>query len=140
MGTVAANGAQRLITIRVKNPADCDVLVTDTSGGSGTYCLAEHFDKQALSFGQLKEGMIPHFTLKLGQDKDLILMPEFKGVMSAEALENRSIRVAIYWRGAIRPACRGFHWLLARILKQYAALREPKAANPGKTARKRYVP
>jgi hypothetical protein len=57
--STSMNGTQKLLTIRIKNTTDYDVLMTGASETGGAYFLAEDFQTGNIDRGQLEEGMFP---------------------------------------------------------------------------------
>ena len=95
--STCVRGSQKLLTIRIKNTTDYDVLITGASEASGTYFLTEDSEPGSIGRSQHKEGIFRPFMLKPGEDQELLLMPKLDGVRM-EVLGNLNIRVMIYWR------------------------------------------
>lgn len=95
--STGVSGAQKVLTIRIKNTTDYDVLIAGAGEASGTYFLAEDSQAGNIIRGQLKEGMFRPFLLKPGEGNELILIPKLDGVRM-EVVGNRNVRVMIYWR------------------------------------------
>jgi hypothetical protein len=64
--STCVRGAQKPLTIRIKNTTDYDVLVTGANEANGTYFLTED-SRPDIVRGQLKEAMFRPFMLKPGQ-------------------------------------------------------------------------
>jgi len=96
--TTGVSGTQKLVTVRVKNTTDYDLIVTGATERRGVYFLAEDLNTGNILRGQLREGMFPPFMLKPGDSRELILMPKFVGGMAVEAMGDRYVEVWIYWR------------------------------------------
>jgi hypothetical protein len=96
--TTATHGSRKLLTIRIKNTTEYDVVINGASERRGVYFLAEDFDTGNLLRGQLQEGMFKPFMLKPTESKELVLLPKYQGGVAVEALRKTKIKVLIYWR------------------------------------------
>jgi hypothetical protein len=92
------HGSRKLLTIRIKNTTEYDVVINGASERRGVYFLSEDFDTGNLLRGQLQEGMFKPFMLRPTESKELILMRKFQGGVAVKALGKTKIKVLIYWR------------------------------------------
>ncbi len=96
--TSRMHGSQKLLTIRIKNTTEYDIIIDGATEARGVYFLAEDFSTGNIVRGQVKEGMFPPFMLKPTESKELILMPKYQGGVAVEALGKQDIEVSINWR------------------------------------------
>jgi hypothetical protein len=93
--TITRKNERKLACIRISNPSSYDIAVLTLDVCPPVYSFAE--DVEVRSFIMAAAGKVPYFMLKPGEDKELVLAPNFKDNRPLDLTPQR-IKVQIVWR------------------------------------------
>jgi hypothetical protein len=118
--TITRKNERKLACIRISNPSSYDIAVLGADVFPGVYSLAE--DAEVRSFVRAAAGSVPYFMLKPGEDKELILAPNFKDNLPLELTPQR-ITIRIAWRrgnATWLPQLPVYVWTSTQTVRRYA--------------------